>query len=71
MAAQQSSEGDTGGVPGYFEGHGLTFDDALLDASEKAKGFRQGWYRVVTLDVLVGDSLHDYKAILGPDGPET
>ena len=52
--------------PGYFEGCGESLEVALHDASEKAKNSRKGWYHVVKIEVEVGDSLHDYKVLLGP-----
>ena len=54
-------------VPGYFHGQSeRSLEDALIDASEKAKGYRKGTYRVVHIEVEVDDSIHDYKVLLGP-----
>jgi hypothetical protein len=48
------------------DGKGRTLDDALVDASEKAKRKQKGWYRVIEIDVDVQDSIHEYKVIIGP-----
>jgi hypothetical protein len=48
------------------DGKGPTLHDALVDASEKAKGKKKGWYRVIQIDVDVQDSIHEYKVIIGP-----
>jgi hypothetical protein len=54
-------------APGYFPGQSdKSLEDALIDASEKAKGYRKGPYRVVHIEVNVADSIHDYKVLLGP-----
>jgi hypothetical protein len=51
--------------PGNFEGTGKTLEEALHNASEKAKASRKGWYRIVKTEVDVQDSIHEYKVIIG------
>ena len=52
--------------PDKYDGKGPTLHDALGKASDKAKAKQKGWYRVVEIDVLVDDSIHEYKVIISP-----
>jgi hypothetical protein len=52
---------------GYFTGHSdKSLEEALYNASENAKGFRKGPYRVVHIEIDVDKSIHDYKVLIGP-----
>jgi hypothetical protein len=51
----------------FFSGKGGSLEEALEAAGDKAKRTRgAGFYEIVKLQVEVGDSLHDYKVLLGP-----
>jgi len=64
---EQSNGFDERGAPGFFPGESTkSLEDALINASDNAKGYRKGTYRVVHIEVNVDDSIHDYKVLLGP-----
>jgi hypothetical protein len=51
----------------FFSGRGETLEEALEAAGDKAKRTSgNGFYEIVKVQVEVGDSLHDYKVLLGP-----
>jgi hypothetical protein len=54
-------------IPG-FPGRGRTFDEAVSDAWDRAKGVdgEPGWYRIEATFVRVENPIREYKVIIAP-----